>query len=78
MYGYGYSIDVPEGSYQVFAKLYEPGESFSDMTDYRSYYSEFVTCGLEFDCPSHNPIVVEVAPNETVSDVDPQDWYAEI
>lgn len=77
MYGYGYKIEVPEGSYQVYAQLIET-EDEDAYADYKAYYSEFVTCGLEYDCPSHNPITVEVSAGETVTDVDPHDWYADL
>jgi len=43
--------------------------------DYKAYYSEFVTCGLSVNCPSHKPIPVAVKTGETVNDIDPQDWY---
>ena len=76
MYGIGYKIEVPEGNYQVFARLYEPEDDAGDLKDYKAYYSEFVICGLEYDCPSHNPIVVKVDAGETVSEIDPHDWYA--
>ncbi len=76
MYGIGYKLEVPEGDYQVFARLYQPEENMDEMIGYKAYYSEFVTCGLEYDCPSHNPNVVKVTSGETVSDIDPHDWYA--
>ena len=66
-YRIGYKLEVLPGKYLVYEKL-PPDE-------YRAYYSEFVTCGLRFDCTSHNPIEVEVKADETVSNIDPQDWY---
>ena len=66
-YGLGYILEVPAGTYFVYAMA--PGD------DYQAYYSEFVTCGLSVDCPSHEPISVEVKVGVTISDVDPQDWY---
>lgn len=68
MFRVGYKIEAPTGDYLVFAYLPE------DPAD-RAYYSEFVTCGLSVDCPSHEPIVVGVAAGQTASDIDPQDWY---
>lgn len=65
--GMGYRLDVPAGQYTVYAKL--PNDS------YKSYYSEFVTCGLNANCPSHKPITVKVTAGNTTSKVDPQDWY---
>lgn len=69
----GYKIEVPAGSYLVFAYL--PSGSGGYSKDYRAYYSEFVTCGLSVDCVSHKPIVVTVKVGETVTGIDPQDWY---
>ncbi len=42
--------------------------------DYRAYYSDFVTCGLNVNCPSHQPIAVEALAGKTVT-ADPHDWY---
>jgi len=66
-YGLGYSIYLPTGEYLVYAKL--PNDP------YQAYYSEFVTCGLSVDCPSHQPIKVKVIAGETLANIDPQDWY---
>jgi len=67
-YGIGYKIEVPVGTYYVFATL-------PNWKDYRAYYSEFVTCGLKVECPSHDPIPVVVKAGETITNIDPQDWY---
>jgi hypothetical protein len=75
-YKVGYKLEAPPGDYHVYAKLPDParyGASYSK--DYRAYYSEFVKCGMSADCPSHAPIVVRVKSAETVSGIDPQDWY---
>jgi hypothetical protein len=67
-YGKGYKIEVPVGSYYVYAQV--PGDS------YQAYYTEFVTCGQDVSCPSHDPILVEIeSSGDTVSSIDPQDWY---
>ena len=66
-YGIGYMLDVPPGTYLVYAL--DPNKN------YKAYYSEFVTCGLSVDCSSHTPIPVEVKAGITTSEVDPQDWY---
>lgn len=66
-YGVGYNLEVPTGTYFVYAKL--PDQ------EYQAYYSEFVTCGLSVNCKSHNPIEVSVLAGKTTSRVDPQDWY---
>jgi hypothetical protein len=64
-YREGYKIEVPVGLYYVF----------SSLRNYRAYYSEFVTCGIKIDCPSHEPIVVNVKERQITSDIDPWDWY---
>lgn len=66
-YGVGYKLDVPAGSYYVYAKL--PNDS------YKAYYNEFVECGLSVECKSHTPIEVTVTTDEVTTGIDPQDWY---
>jgi len=63
--GTSYTLPVPGANYKVYAKV-------GTQT---AYYSQFVICGLHVDCPSHEPIIIHVTNGETVSDVDPQDWY---
>ena len=75
-YKVGYKLEVPPGDYHVYAYLPDPakyGASYSK--DYRAYYSEFVKCAMMENCPSHEPVVVKVKSGETVSGIDPQDWY---
>ncbi len=69
LYGFGYLLNVPAGSYYVYA--YDPDGDNS----YKAYYSEFVTCGLSVDCTSHEAILVTVLSGETAENVDPGDWY---
>lgn len=66
-FGFGYKLEVPAGTYHVYAKL--PNDS------YKAYYNDFVDCGLKAECTSHNPIKVNVSEGSTVTGVDPQDWY---
>jgi hypothetical protein len=66
-HGIGYELEVPAGTYHVYAEV--PGN------DYQAFYSEFVTCGFDVNCPSHEPISITVTRDETVSGIDPQDWY---
>ena len=66
-FGKGYRLDVPAGTYTVYAKL--PNDS------YKAYYNEFVTCGLMASCTSHEPIPVEVEVGDIITGIDPQDWY---
>jgi hypothetical protein len=75
-YKVGYKLTVPPGDYHVYAYLPDPAKWGSTFPkDYRAYYSEFVKCGQTIDCKSHAPIVVQVKSGETVSGIDPQDWY---
>lgn len=75
-YQVGYKLTAPPGDYHVYAYLPDPAKYGATFPkDYRAYYSEFVKCGMSIDCPSHAPIVVKVKSGETVSGIDPQDWY---
>ena len=69
-YGYGYQIEAPPGSYQVYSKINDQFET------YKSYYSKFITCGGEYTCTDHTPITITVKAGETIRDIDPGDWYA--
>lgn len=72
-----YRLEVEPGPYYVYSILPESADfDPSSGVDYRAYYSEFVTCGSQASCPSHEPIVVEVQPGKTVERIDPNDWYA--
>lgn len=64
-YGKGYILEVPPGKYYVYVS-----------SNRKVYYSEFVTCGLNANCPSHKPITIEVVSGQTVTNIDPQDWYS--
>jgi hypothetical protein len=68
-----YSIEVASGDYYVYAVLLETVGDYT--TSYKAYYNEFVTCGLAVGCLSHLPIVVTVAEGETITDINPIDWY---
>ena len=60
----------------MFAHLPDPARYGADYAkDYRAYYSKFVKCGMSVDCQDHTPIVVRVKSGETVSGIDPMDWY---
>lgn len=67
-YGIGYKIELPAGSYNVYATV-------STWQGYKAYYSDFVTCGLKSSCPSHSPILVKVDAGQSLSKIDPIDWY---
>jgi hypothetical protein len=75
-YGYGYELSVPPDTYYVFAHTITEGNEKIGYTDeYKAYYSQFVTCGLEYDCPSHKPIPIKIEPYQNVQGIDPADWY---
>jgi len=63
-----YKMKVPVGEYFVYAQT-------AEMEEYRAYYTDFVTCGLSVNCPSHNKIKVEVVAEKTTVNVDAADWY---
>lgn len=67
-YRVGYKIEVPVGSYNVYSSV--PAQK-----DYKAYYSNFVTCGLGYNCPSHDPIKVIVEKDKITEEIDPVDWY---
>jgi hypothetical protein len=73
-YGTGYVLPLPIGKYRVFATT---AENPWDPKAARAYFSEFVTCGLTAECKDHTPIVVEVKTDQTVSNIDPGDWYTQ-
>ncbi len=72
-----YKLRVPAGSYYVFATIVNSEEPIDDVRGYKAYYSEFVKCGLSVNCPSHKPIEVSVRAGQTLTGIDPGDWYAE-
>ena len=75
-YKVGYKLPVPAGDYHVYAQLPDPARYGAEYPkDYRAYYSQFVKCGMSVECKDHTPIVVKVKSGETVSGIDPQDWY---
>ena len=52
-----YKIQVPVGSHYVYAMT----SLVKGREDYKAFYSDFVTCGLNVQCESHEPIIVTVA-----------------
>jgi len=65
-----YVLELPVGTYHVWARAddYEDG--------YRAYYNEAVRCGLDVTCNNRTAIDVAVKVGETVTGVNPADWYA--
>jgi hypothetical protein len=55
-----YSLTVPAGTYTVYATVYPYPR---DINGYRAYYAE-----------NHSPIQIEVGANQTVTQINPNDW----
>jgi hypothetical protein len=72
-----YKLRVPAGSYYVFATVVNGLEPVEDMRGYKAYYSEFVKCGLKVDCLSHAPVKVTVRAGQTLTGINPGDWYVD-
>lgn len=66
--GFRYRLEVPPGRYLVYATTEE-------MPGRRAYFSRHVVCGLSVDCRDHTPVPVHVEPGETVTGIDPDDWF---
>jgi hypothetical protein len=64
-----YSLQVPAGSYRVFALVPSLDPNF------RAYYSRFVECGLSVECTDHTPITVTAPASQTLSGIDVGDFY---
>ncbi len=78
-YSIGYLLQVPAGTYNVYAQLIDEDTGSWLVDPYKAYYSDYVVCDANiFDCTSHKPIDIIIEANYTTSKVDPQDWYADI
>ncbi|MFH1598318.1 MAG: hypothetical protein ABIB97_04600 [Patescibacteria group bacterium] len=75
-YNLGYEISVPPGDYHIFSYLIDPDSTTGEaLDDYQAYYSQFVVCGMDISCTGHKAVKVTVDRNETVTRIDPIDWY---
>lgn len=70
-----FSITVPPGNYNVYATLKDANSIGSDFAGYKAYYTEYVRCGMRYECADHTKIQVTVSAGQTVSDIYPHDWY---
>jgi gas vesicle protein len=72
-----FSLNVPKGSYYVFANIDTTNDS---LKGYKAYYTEYIKCTEEKDPSECNasdltkPVEIKIEASKTVSDVDPIDW----
>lgn len=69
-----YSLSVLPGTYVVLSYIIDP-ETLSAPPGFGAAYSKAVVCGLEVGCDDHSLVPVTVGESETVSGIDPGDWY---
>jgi len=69
-----FRIAVPAGVYWVYAVITDPADLGLQESP-KAYFTQFVTCGLRFDCNDHSKIGVTVGSGQTVTDIWPHDWY---
>lgn len=72
--GGSYELDVLPGTYVVTAYVLDP-QSLGAPPGLGAAYSKAVLCGLEVGCDDHGLVPVTVASGETVTGIDPADWY---
>ena len=72
-----YSMDLPAGSYKVVSYSYSTGAPTggSPAQGAAGGYTQFVLCGLKYECSDHSLIPVTVTAGQTIV-VNPGDWYA--
>ncbi len=64
------------GDYYVYAQLKDPTSIGSDIpASFKAYYSEFVRCGLQYECKDATRIVVHVTAGADTPGILPHDWY---
>jgi hypothetical protein len=64
-HGKGYRLQLPAGTYRVFATAQQ----------HTAHYSVAVPCGLTVKCQDHRQVAVTVKAGQTLSGVDPTDWF---
>jgi hypothetical protein len=62
-----YEVSLEPGTYLAYAWL--PDFTIGGL------YSYAVPCGLSVECTDHDPIVVQITPDQTVTNIDICDWY---
>jgi predicted Holliday junction resolvase-like endonuclease len=72
-----FSLNVPKGSYYVFATIDTTNET---LKGYKAYYTEYIKCTEEKDPSECNvadltaPVEIKIEASRTVGNVDPIDW----
>jgi hypothetical protein len=83
--GKEFSLSVVPGTYQIYAlecqKLYRQSIACRDgYRSQRAYYNQHVICGLTYQCgqkfPKPQPLNVKIAAGQTISKIQPHDWYS--
>lgn len=69
-----YTLTVPPSTYVILSYLIDPAD-LGAQPGLAGAYSEAVLCGLEAGCDDHSLVPVVVNPGETVTGIDPADWY---
>lgn len=68
------------GTYHVMAYSYslsqEQHPEDNLFTQLSAGYTQAVLCGLSVDCQDHSLIDVVIEPGQTITNIDPGDWYA--
>ncbi len=67
-----FTLGIPVGTYYVYAEV--P----TTLPGTRAYWNQYVVCGLQYECPAagHKQLIaVTVGSGQTVTGVDPGDWY---
>jgi hypothetical protein len=72
--GSAFSLEVHSGTYYVLAYVINPSQA-GTPPDYYAAYSQAVLCGLQAGCDDHSLVPVEVQSGESVTDINPIDWY---
>ena len=69
-----FTMAVPPGTYYVLAYVINPSQ-VGTPPDYYAGYSQAVLCGLQAGCDDHSLVPVEVQAGESLTEVNPIDWY---
>jgi hypothetical protein len=65
-------LGIPAGTYEIYAV---PASADSG-SPFPAAYTKAVICGLAYGCDDHAVIPVRIVPGQTVSGIDPGDFYA--